>query len=101
LSTQLGTGVTLIDIFGKTRSLTEFSAGLVQAGDTVAMIALADSGSGVFTADLVYLVPESYELSLVPPSGLSVVFTTPGMPLVVPVGSGDKITESVTVTGAH
>ena len=101
LSVQLGTGVTLIDILGQQRSLTEFTAGLVQAGDTLARIALADSGGGVFTANMLYLVPETYELSLIPPTGLTEVFTTPQMPLVVPVTSGDKLTESVTVTGAH
>ena len=58
LSTQLGTDVTLIDIFGQTRSLTEFSAVLVLAGDTLATVALADSSGGVFTADMLYLAPD-------------------------------------------
>ena len=101
LSTQLGTDVTLIDIFGQTRSLTEFSAVLVLAGDTLATVALADSSGGVFTADMLYLAPDTYELSLVPPTGLSAVFTTPQMPLVVPVGSSEVVTEAVTVTGVH
>jgi hypothetical protein len=55
----------------------------------------------VFTADMLYMNPGSYALSLVPPSGINAILTDPVTPLVVDLASGQVVTEALTVTGTN
>jgi uncharacterized protein DUF4382 len=100
---QLGTGVILPDLGGNATTLAQFSAVLVQgAHDTVATVPLTDpDANGVFTADLLFLTPGSYALSLAPPQGINGVTTDPATPLAVEVTSGQEVTEALTVTGTN
>jgi hypothetical protein len=93
---QLGEGVTSLD-------LAQVSAALVQGvSDTVAKVPLTDpDADGVFTADLLYLTPGTYTLSLVPPSGITAITTNPATPLTVNLGSGQEVTEALTVTATN
>jgi hypothetical protein len=93
---QLGEGVTGLD-------LSQVSAALVQnVSDTVAKVPLTDpDADGVFTADMLYMNPGSYALSLVPPSGINAILTDPVTPLVVDLASGQVVTEALTVTGTN
>ena len=92
---ELGDGVTGLD-------LSQVSAALVQGTDTAAKVALTDpDADGVFTADLLYMNPGSYTLGLVPPSGITSITTTPATPLAIDLGSGQELTEALTVTGTN
>jgi hypothetical protein len=94
---QLSDGVTGLD-------LAQVSTALVVQGttDTLAKVPLTDpDADGVYTADLQYLNPGSYTLGLVPPSGITSITTDPATPLAVDLGSGQEVTEALTVTGTN
>jgi hypothetical protein len=100
---QLGAGVTLPDLNGGATTLGQFSAALVQGvSDTVATVPLTDpDADGVYTADFQFLMPGTYLLSLVPPTGINGVTTDPATPLSVDVLSGQDLTAALTVTATN
>ena len=91
LTLTLGAGVTLPE--GVT--LADFSADL--GGES---IAFADAGDGAFTASFPFLLPGTYELTLVGPEGLTVT-TDPVLPLQVTVGAAATVAQTITISAVE
>lgn len=91
LTLTLGAGVTLPE--GVT--LADFSADL--GGES---IAFADAGDGAFTASFPFLLPGTYELTLVGPEGLTLT-TDPVLPLQVTVGAAATVAQTITISAVE
>lgn len=98
---QLGSNVTLpsVQVGGHLVTMADLSAKLTNTADnTSTTVALTNAGNGVFAADFQYVLPGAYSLSLVLPTGLTTVTTTPATPQPVTVTSGQQASAAFTVT---
>jgi hypothetical protein len=91
LTLTLGAGVTLPE--GVT--LADFSADL--GGE---LAEFADAGDGAFTASFPFLLPGTYELTLVGPEGLTLT-TDPVLPLQVTVGAAATVAQTITISAVE
>ncbi len=92
---QLGQGVTLPTVGGSAVTLAQFKAEL--NGETVDF---SDANTdGVFEARFRFLLPGTYELDIVAPTGVTIT-TNPATPIVVTVGTGATFTQAVTIASA-
>lgn len=101
---QLGSNVTLPSVLvgGHPVTLADLSAQLTNTADnTSTSVTLTDAGNGVFTADFQYVLPGTYSLSLVVPTGLTTVTTTPAAPQTVTVSSGQQASAAFTLTAVQ
>lgn len=89
----LGTGVSLPSIGGTAVTLADFKASL--DGEEVAFV----SSEGTFKAVFEHVIPGTYELTLVGPTGLTFV-VNPAIPLDVDVTAGGTATVAFTITSA-
>ena len=101
LTTKLGTNVTLPTLNGKQVVLGDFTAQLTNSGGSVKTLPLAAAaaGSTTFGASFKYLLPGTYSLSLLQPTGMS--FTSaPAVPNSVTLASGVNTQVDFTITAA-
>jgi hypothetical protein len=98
---QLGTSVVLPPVGGQTMTLASFTARLTPAGGGADRdVVLSDTdGDGVFEALFKGVAPGTYNLTFVPPTGLTATFD-PTLPRTVVVVAQQTTTETVTVTAA-
>ena len=100
LTTKLGTNVTLPTLNGKQVALGDFTAQLSNSGGSVKMLPLAAAaGSTTFGASFKYLLPGTYSLSLVQPTGMSFA-SAPAVPNSVTLASGVSTQVDFTITAA-
>ena len=96
---RLGSGVALPVIGDAQVQLTSFSAVLVNADGGREPMAFTAGANGVYVADFKYLLPGTYSVDLVGPTGVS--FTSdPGHPTTATVGSGAEASVAFTLTAA-
>lgn len=93
ITLALGEDVALPD----TVSLADFSAELDKGGDVLSVPFADEDGDGVYTAEIRYLFPASYPVTLAAPEGLSVE-TDLALPLDVTVTSGSTARADLVIT---
>ncbi len=93
-------GVTLPSRDGQQLTLANFQATLTNAGNSTETVPFTDAnGDGVFEAQFHYLIPGTFSVAIVGPSGVR--FTTnPASPQSVSVGSGKQVSVAFTLTSA-
>ncbi|MGH7560676.1 MAG: DUF4382 domain-containing protein [Gemmatimonadales bacterium] len=94
-SIALGTGVTLPVVGGTQVTLGQFKAEL--NGEQVTFT--DPDGNGTFEAPFRFLLPGTYTLKILPPSGVTIT-TNPASPMQVTVGVGATVTQTVTIATA-
>ena len=92
---NLGTNVTLPSVNGTQQTLGHFKADL--DGEIVDFT--DPDANGTFEARFRFLLPGTYELDIVPPTGV-VVTTNPVMPVSLDVTAGATVTQAVTIATA-
>jgi hypothetical protein len=103
-----GEGVTLPTVDGNAVTLANFKATLKTtevspdgaSAPAAEELDLTDAnGDGVFEASFKFLVPGTYELNIVGPTGVSIT-TNPAVPTTVTIASGKDQTQAFTLTSA-
>jgi hypothetical protein len=98
----LGTGVTLPAINNVQLTLADFTATFTGSDGVPRTAMFADpDGDGTFTADLQYVAPGDYAVTITPPAGLTTFTTSPALPGTVTVTAGATTTVDFTVTAAN
>ena len=96
---RLGSGVSLPTLNGAQVALSDFSASVTNSAGSVKTKAFTDVGNGIFQAKFSPLAPDSYQVNITAPTGMSFT-TTPSIPLAVTL-TGDHASQSdFTVTAA-
>ncbi|MBJ6764152.1 DUF4382 domain-containing protein [Myxococcaceae bacterium JPH2] len=94
---RLGAGVTLPGVGDAQVQLSAFSAVLTNELGSKETLAFAAGTDGVYVADFKFLLPGSYQVDVVAPTGVSFA-TEPAHPLTATVGSGAESSAAFTLT---